>query len=117
MTGSSSALSAVDTWRQVIALLVAAADRGYDDARSDPTVHSTALWADGLASTAISLLPAEDDYQLEDVVLDDATADLDMGGLIRAAEAATRTYPVELFPAGASSVVVGLCDLAAELSR
>lgn len=115
MTGQSTTRSALDTWREVIALLVTAADRGYAAATSDPAAHSLALWADGIASTAIGLLPAELDHELDDVVLDEDTARLDMAGLIRAAEVATRRHPIELFPPGASAVVVALCDLRAEV--
>lgn len=105
---------AVESWRTMIALLVEAADRGYQESLTDPARYSTALWADLLASSAIGLLPASQDHLLDDVVLDRSTEDLDMVGLIRAAEAATRRHPIEHLPVGASGVIVGLLDLVRE---
>lgn len=115
MTAQSTMPSAVDTWRKVIALLVTAADRGYNEARLDPASNSTALWAHGIASTAISLLPPEFDHKLNDFNLDDQATLEDMSGLIRAAETETRRHPIEEFPPGASGVVAELCDLSAGL--
>jgi len=105
---------ATESWREAIALLIEAAARGYQEAAFDPARYSTALWADLLASLAIDLLPASQDHLLDDVVLDRSCEDLDMVGLIQAAEAATRRHPIEQLPVGASGVIVGLLDLVRE---
>lgn len=117
MTGQTTTTTATDTWREIIALLVEAADRGYRDATTNPALHSTALWADNVASAAIALLPPELDDLLDEVVLDEQTAGLDLAGLIWAADAATRRHPVEELPVGASGVIVDLRDLAREASQ
>ncbi len=112
MTSPDSTIDPPHTWRQMIALLVEAADRGYAQTRRDPAIHSVALGADSVASSAIALLPPELDHELDDITLDPATDSLSIGGLIRAAEQATRRHPVEAFPAGASGVIVELAELA-----
>lgn len=114
MTGQTriTCTSAIETWREVIALLLGAADRGYRESETNPAAHSTALWAHGVASAAINLLPPAHDAEL-DVTLPDSAMGLDMGGLVRVAEIATRRHPVEQFPTGASGVIVALGDLAA----
>ncbi len=114
MTGPLTTVDAVHTWREIIALLVEAADLGSRQASLTPAVHSVALGASLTASSAIALLPSEVDHELEDVELDPATASLSVGALIRAAEQAARRHPIEQFPPGASGVIVGLCELAAE---
>lgn len=114
MIGQHVTQSATDSWREAIALLVEAATRGYREAETDGSLYSTALWADLLASAAIELLPAEQDYLLDDVVLGESCSELDMVGLIRAAETTTRRHPIEQFPVGASGVIVGLLDLVRE---
>jgi hypothetical protein len=115
MTGQTT--TATHTWRQVIALLVQAADRGYREATTNPALHSTALWADNLASAAIALLPPEVDDLLDEVVLDGQTESLGMAVLIWAADAATRRHPIEELPVGASGVIVDLRDLAREATQ
>lgn len=115
MTARTSTTEAVDTWREVIALLVEAADRGYREAVAEPAVHSTALAADLLASAAIAVLPPELDHQLDDVTLHD-TATRSMADLLRAARAATRRHRLEDFPDGAAATITALDDLAAEAS-
>lgn len=112
MTGPDNTIDPQHTWRQIVALLVEAADRGYEQTRRDPAIHSVALGADSLASSAIALLPPQLDHELDDVTLDPATELLSVGGLIRAAEQATRRHPVEQFPPGASGVIVELVELA-----
>ena len=114
MIGQHTTQLATESWREAIALLVEAADRGYREAETDPARYSTALWADLLASLAIDLLPANQDHLLDDVVLGRSCEDVDMVGLIRAAETTTRRHPIEQFPIGASGVIVGLLDLVRE---
>ncbi len=101
-------------WRDVVSLLVEAADRGYTQSATDPAFHSTALAADDLASAAVALLPPELDDELDNVVLDEDAQRLSVAGLIRAAEAATLRHPIEELAPGASGVIVALCELAAE---
>jgi hypothetical protein len=113
MTAWTSTTDALDAWREVIALLVEAAESGYRDAVADPAVHSTALAADLLASAAIAVLPSDLDSQLDDVTLPD-TPTRGMAGLIGAARAATGRYRVEAFPDGAAATIAALSDLAAE---
>jgi hypothetical protein len=114
MIGQFTTQPAIESWREAIALLAEAATRGFTEAEANPALYSTALWADLLASSAIELLPADQDHLLGEVVLDQSCVDLDMVGLIRAAEAATRRHPIEQFPVGASGVIVGLLDLVRE---
>ena len=142
MTGTAlQTADAVDTWREVIALLAEAADRGYEEAITNPAAHSTALAADGLASAAIALLPEDLDHELDEVALDAVVTHgasigeerwelingrrvlvdieqrhLDSAGLIRRAEQVTRRHPIEQLPAGASEVIVELLDLVREIS-
>lgn len=112
MIGSDSTTDHQQTWRQVIALLVEAADRGYEQAARDPGIHSVALGADSVASSAIALLPPEVDDELDDITLDPGTDSLTVGGLIRAAEQTARRIPIEQLPPGASDVIVDLGQLA-----
>ena len=117
MTGTAlQTADAVDTWREVIALLAEAADRGYEEAITNPAAHSTALAADGLASAAIALLPEDLDHELDEVALDAVVAHLDSAGLIRRAEQVTRRHPIEQLPTGASEVIVEMLDLVREIS-
>lgn len=110
-------LTPADTWQEVIVLLCEAADRGYRQTATDLAAHSTALGADIIAAEATALIPPERAAQLDDVVLEESTAELDMAGLILAAEAATRRHPIEQLPRGASGIIVALCTLAGEVSR
>ena len=114
MTSPKSTMEPQHTWRQIIALLVEAADRGYDQTSRDPAIHSVALGADSVASSAIALLPPELDHELDDITLDHLTDSLSVGGLIRAAEQAARRHPIERFPPGASALIVELGELAAQ---
>ena len=114
MTGPGTTIDPLHTWREIIALLVDAADRGYEQASRDPAIHSVALHAGFVASSAIALLPPERDHELDDIELDPATESLSVAGLIRAAEQAARRHPIEQFPPGASGVIVELCQLASE---
>src|SRR4051812_30887133 len=109
MTGPATTLDPMHTWKEIIALLVDAADRGYEQASRNPALHSVALGADSVASSAIALLPPELDLELDGIELDEASASLSVGGLIRAAEQAARRHPIEAFrlahPAFSSSCV------------
>lgn len=101
----------VDTWGEVIALLVQAADRGYQDSTTDPAVHSTALAAHGLAAAAIALLAPDLQDRLDEVVLEPATVSMTPVELIRAADAAAQRHPIQQLPTGAREVIVALRDL------
>ena len=114
MTGTTAQAEAQDTWREVIALLVKAADVGYQDAEANPALHSAALGARLMAASAVELLPPELDHLLDDVVLEPRTESMSMAELIAAAEAATRRHPIEELPIGASRVIVDICDLVRE---
>ena len=114
MTGTTAQAAAQDTWREVIALLVKAADVGYRDAEANPALHSTALGARLMAASAVELLPPELDHLLDDVVLEPRTESMSMAELIAAAEAATRRHQIEELPIGASRVIVDICDLVRE---
>ena len=116
MTGITNRPDAVyDTWAEVIALLSEAADRGYRNSATDPAMHSIAVTIHGLAASAIALLPPEIDHVVDEIVLAPAYASMSPVELIRAAEASTRRRINEL-PAGASEVIVALCDLIEELA-
>ena len=104
----------VETWRQVIVLLIEAADRGYGQPEATWMTRLLALGADSLASGAIALLPPDQDHELDAVALDPDVASKGVAELIGAAEHLTRVCPIEQFPAGASGVIVGLGDLIAE---
>jgi len=117
MTGTTAQAAAQDTWREVIALLVQAADVGYRDAEVNPALHSTALATRLMAASAIDLLPPELDHLLDDVVLEERTQPMSMAELLAAAEAATRRHPIEELPIGASRVIVDICDLAREVGQ
>lgn len=97
--GSAGLPDPVQTWRQVIVLLIEAADRGYGQPEAMLTTRLLALGADSLASGAIALLPADQDHELDDVVLDPDVADKGVVELIWAAEYLTRVCPIEVFPA------------------
>ena len=105
----------------VILLLEAAADRCLSLLAADPAPgleESFALSDLGLgarlaAGQARGLLPA--DVELDDVPLAGSSPRQDDPiELVRAAEALTRTVPIEALPAGSSRVVVALCDLLRE---
>lgn len=105
----------------VIVLLESAADRCLSLLAAGPAPgleQSFALSDLGVgarlaASHARSLLPA--DVQLDDVPLAEMSARPDNPiELVQAAEALTRTVPIEALPAGSSRVVVALCDLLRE---
>jgi hypothetical protein len=105
----------------VIPLLEAAADRCLRLLAADPAPRleqSFALSDLGMgarlaASHARSLLPA--DVELDDVQHAGVSQRPDDPiELVQAAEALTRTVPIEALPAGSSHVVVALCDLLRE---
>ncbi|TQM57863.1 hypothetical protein [Humibacillus xanthopallidus] len=105
----------------VILLLEAAADRCLSLLAADPAPgleESFALSDLGLvarlaASQARALLPV--DIELLDVQIAESSLDRDDPiELVRAAEALTRTVPIEALPRGSSRVVVALCDILRE---
>lgn len=102
------------TWMEVVALLTAAADRVLTGTGVDPGVHSLAVGAQIVASSALALLPVQADVDLDDVDLGPDAATWDVSGLIRAAELAARRCPIEVMPLGASAVIVALGDLVGE---
>ena len=107
------------TWMEVVALLTAAADRALTGTGVDPGVHSLAVGAQIVASSALALLPAQTDVDLDDVDLDDVdlgpqAATWDVLDLIRAAELVARRCPIEVMPVGASAVIVAIGDLVGE---
>ncbi|GAA2469007.1 hypothetical protein GCM10009858_02900 [Terrabacter carboxydivorans] len=102
----------------VILLLEAAADRCLNILAAGPAPgleESFALSDLGLAarlaaSQARRLLPV--DIELDDVQTAESSQRRDDPiELVRAAEALTRTVPIEALPVGSSRVVVALCDL------
>lgn len=106
-----------DTWREVIALLVTAADHGREESITDPVIMNTAWGAGIAAAAAIELLPREDDHKLDQVHLDLATASMSMAQLLRAAETVTMRHPIEQLPIGASRVIVQIRELSRELPQ
>lgn len=102
----------------VTLLLDAAADRCLSILAADPAhalEHSFALSDLGLgarlaADQAMDLLPADLELGASSPNQDDPLE------LVRAAEALTRTVPVDTLPAGSSRLVVALCDLLREHS-
>ena len=103
-------------WMELIALLVEAADRGATQAGDDQAIHSVALGAQIVASTALDLLPPDLDTELDEIQLDPALATASVPALIRAAEQTARRHPVDEFPPGASRVIVALGDLVSEVA-
>ena len=114
MTGTTHPQAAAyDTWAEVIVLLEDAADCGYRDSATDPALHSTALAAHALAAAALELLPVAERARVDRIPPPPAvTSSI---ALIRAAEAATRRHPIDDLPAGASEIIVAICDLIGEL--
>lgn len=102
------------TWAEVVALLTAAADRALTGGGVDPGVHSLAVGAQIVASSALALLPERADADLDDVDLGPQAAAWGVSDLIRAAELAARRCPIEVMPVGASAVIVALGDLVGE---
>jgi hypothetical protein len=104
----------VTAWMQIVAILTAAADtpptRG---GAVEPDLHSLALGAQIVASTALALLPADGDGDLENVVLD-VLASSTVGDLIRAAGHLAHRYGAAAFPAGSAAVITELENLVAE---
>ena len=106
-------VDSVTTWIQIVAILTAAADSPRTRGAVEPDLHSLALGAQIVASSAIALLPVDTDGDLEDVVLDAAASSTPID-LIRAAGRAAHTHPAEAFPTGAAAVIAELDDLVAE---
>ncbi len=82
-----------------------------DAIRRDPALPCLGLGADLAASQALALLPP--DAPVDDPV----PPQTDPVELLRAADALTRTLPIEAFPAGASQVIGAISDLLAEHTR
>ena len=97
-------------WVSVVQLLFTAADRGFEEARTDPYRHSTALGAYTAAAAALALLPTDLDF-------DDGAAPGDMAQLLRAAATAARQHPIQALPFGASQVIAAIDDLIREIPR
>jgi hypothetical protein len=105
----------------VILLVEAAADRCLSLLAANPApgleeslaLSDLGLGARLVASHAHGLLPA--DVGLDDAPFAGSSPRQDSPvELVRAAEALTRTVPIEALPAGSSRVVVALCDLLRE---
>ena len=104
----------LQTWLEVCALATEAARRDLTRPGIDTAAHSLALGAELVACQAQGLLDVEAARLVDDVVLPAEVRVLDVAGLLRAAEAATRRRPIEQLPVGASAVIVALGDLIAE---
>ena len=102
----------LQVWREVIVLLLAAADRGYDEAVTDPARHHGALWAEHLAAAAIALLPPGQVHLLDQVDLDPATGQGDLAALVRAAHHTAEGHHLADHPRAAAALVHDLADLA-----
>ncbi|TQM63786.1 hypothetical protein [Humibacillus xanthopallidus] len=106
----------------VILLLEAAADRCLNFLAADPAppgleesfaLSDLGLGARVAAIQACALLPA--DIELLDIQTAESRLDRDDPlELVCAAEALTRTVPIDSLPRGSSRVVVALCDLLRE---
>lgn len=100
----------------VTLLLEAAADRCLSILAADPppgleesfALSNLGLGARLAASQARGLLPADFEFGRSSPNQDDPLE------LVRAAEALTRTVPIEALPRGSSHVVLALCDLLRE---
>lgn len=100
----------------VILLLEAAADRCVTLLAGDPppgledsfALSDLGMGARLAADQARGLLPADGELGRSSPSQDDPLA------LVRAAEALTRTVPIEALPRGSSQLVVALCDLLRE---
>ena len=57
MTGTTAQAAAQDTWREVIALLVKAADVGYRDAEANPRRRSAFLLGDRTPAAGVGSPP------------------------------------------------------------
>jgi hypothetical protein len=106
---------------KTIVLLEAAADRCLSLLVGDParglgesfTLSDLGLGLRLAAIDARGLLPADLDLDHDQLVGASRDAE-DPIALVRAADALTRTVPIEQLPAGSSRVVVAICDLLAE---
>lgn len=95
---------------EVVRLLSCASTRAHDlsTAQLDVSMGALGLGAQLAASQALELLPADVDVQ------DLAPGHVSPIDLVRAAEAVTRTIPIDQFPPGTSQLVVAICDLIRE---
>ena len=109
-TTSDAFTEEATTWIIVVQLLFAAAERGFEEAKSASHRHSTAMGTYTAAATALALLP-------EELEFDDDTAAGDMAALLLAADRAARRPPPESLPRGASQVIAALEDLISETRR
>lgn len=95
------------------ALLARASDLAWTQAQSttDPRLRFQGLGLDLAAAQALELLPADVNLgSVEDIPRRDPLA------LLRAAEEVLRRCPGEDLPAGASQLVIEVCDLISELA-
>ncbi len=90
---------------EVIQILSRCADLGLADSR--PAALAMGLGADLVAQQAMDLIP---DVALEVNADRSVLQETDPVALLQAAERLTR-HPIEVFPAGMSQVIVGICDL------
>lgn len=93
---------------QVVRLLCRCTDLAFAGAVPGEELAALGLGAQLLADEAMHLLPTTADVDELVVGYDDPVQAL------RAAEAVTRRVPIEAFPAGASHLIVGICDLIRE---
>lgn len=103
-------LSSRRALERVVQLLSCASTRAHalSSARHDLPMGALGLGAQLAVSQALSLLPPGAD--VDDPVPGHATP-ID---LVRAAEAVTRTVPIDQFPPGTSQLIVAICDLIRE---
>lgn len=90
----------------VVRLLSRAADQPVEV--REPGRLALSLGAQLVASQALALLPLDADVD------DPVPLQTNPLELLRAAETLTRTCPLEAYPAGASQVIVAICDLIRE---
>lgn len=103
-------LSSRRALEEVVQLLSCASTRAHalSSARHDLPMGALGLGAQLAVSQALELLPPGAD--VDERVPGHATP-ID---LVRAAEAVTRTVPIDQFPPGTSQLIVAICDLIRE---
>ena len=97
---------------EVVQLLSCASTRAHalSSSQHDLPMGALGLGAQLAVSQALELLPADVDADVDDPVPGQTTP-ID---LVRAAEAVTRTVPIDQFPPGTSQLIVAICDLIRE---
>lgn len=103
-------LSSRRALERVVQLLSCASMRAHalSSTQHDVSMGALGLGAQLAVSQALELLPADAD--VDESVHGHATP-ID---LVRAAEAVTRTVPIDQFPPGTSQLIVAICDLIRE---